>query len=646
MDIIGNGDLMEANKRRTGIGFKFNINRRLATEIFLVMGSFAAARALVFDAASPFALSYIAVFLFRGTKFYFAALFAALGIFTAFRTDFSVKYLLAIVILCAVNLLLSISPKMTQKMAAFSQALAAAVATVIAGFVIILLRGEGIFTMLINVLEGGLIFSLAFVLSKGMECLMPSKKRGILNNEEILSLLVVAGILMVGVSDVHIWLISLRHFAVALIVLLAAQSGGATVAAACGMLLGFLLNITGFEFIFFAVLLGVAGFAAGIVRKMGRGWQLAAFALAAFFAALYFDLELISWSSALSVTLSGAIFLILPKSFLSNIHVAVNPALNPSGEYLEKVREQVLNRIYDIAGGYRKLSKTFEERIAQKTPPAINEDKMVASAQKNVCANCHKFEACWVANSEQTWGFLNEIIAKGDKRGKLYMEDAPAPFMSTCLRPVDFMGNLGAALEIERVSREWQQKVVEAKGTIHQQFSGLSSVMYEFAIELDSILNFQKDAEDRILREFAKQNVEVDNLIVIENTLGKYEISLTRKGGRGQTKYAKHIGEVMSHALGRQMQLTEEKFLGRTVHLSYFEKQKFYIHSGVAKVNKELNSESGDSFSLIQLRDGRLIAALSDGMGSGSRAKDGSEATIELLEELMEKGFKKEIAIK
>jgi stage II sporulation protein E len=152
--------------------------------------------------------------------------------------------------------------------------------------------------------------------------------------------------------------------------------------------------------------------------------------------------------------------------------------------------------------------------------------------------------------------------------------------------------------------------------------------------------------EDRILREFAKEKVEVENLIVIENTLGKYEVSLTRKGRRGEAKYAKHIGELTSRALGRQMELLEERYSGRIVRLNYHEKQKFYINSGIAKVNKELATESGDSFSFIQLRDGRCIAALSDGMGSGAKAKEGSEAAIELLEELMEKGFKKEIAIK
>ncbi|MDR2166409.1 MAG: stage II sporulation protein E [Clostridiales bacterium] len=637
---------MEINKRKNESLINFKINRRAATEIFLVLGSFAAARALIFDAAAPFALAYIAPFLFRTNKFYAAAFLAAAGVFSAFRQEFSMKYLLALVILTAANLLVSLRPKTGREAASFVQAAAVGGAAVLAGFVLIFVRGQGIFEVLLNILEGGLIFALAIVLAKGMACITPAAKRGALGNEELMAVLVLASVLTIGISDIHIWLFSLRHVAAVLIVLLAAQSGGAAIGAVCGMMLGLLLNITGFEYIFFAVLLGIAGFAAGAARPAGRALSLAAFALAALFAALYFDLGLISWPAALSLALAGAIFLLLPKSFLLNIHINVNPALDSQEEYLEKVREQVLKRIYDIAGGYGKLAKTFEARIAAKSPTETCAEGLAKSVQEGLCRHCHKFTTCWDERAEDTRGFVAEIAAKGEKRGKLYMEDSPLGFSAMCMQVPEFMGYLGAELEFARMAKEWQQKVVETKSTIHQQFAGLSNVMYEFAVEISAILNFQKELEDRILREFAKEKVEVENLIVIENTLGKYEINLARRGRRGETKFAKHIGEVISRAVGRQMELLEERFAGRVVRLSYHEKQKFYIHSGIAKVNKELASESGDSFSLIQLRDGRCVAALSDGMGSGAKAREGSEAAIELLEELMEKGFKKDIAIK
>ncbi|MCL2170462.1 MAG: SpoIIE family protein phosphatase, partial [Defluviitaleaceae bacterium] len=634
---------MTKEKREPIIGFKFS--RRGVLEFLLVAGSFFAARALVFDAASPFALAYIGVFLFRGNKFYGAALLSAAGVLINFRPDFTVKYLLAILILCAVNLLVSLSPRGLRESAGLTQGLVVGISAIVAGAVILFIRGAfGVFDAGIVLLEGGLIFVLTLVMSQGVAALTPAVRRGVLTNEELLSILVIAGVITIGVADIHIWLFSLRHFAVALVVLLAAASSGGMLGAVTGMLFGLLLNITGFEYIFFAILLALGGFTAGAVRGAGRVASLTGFVVAAVLAALYFDPTLLSLQSLVSLGLAAGIFMALPKKFFQNINST--PAVSTQENYLEKVQEQVMKRVYDIAGGYSKLAKTFEGRIAAKTgkpPPS----KLLHNIQSSFCKNCHKFTACWDKHNEEMTGYFEEIRAKGEKRGKLYLEDAPLGFSSMCIMTPDFMGHLGASLELAKMEGKWQEKVVETKSTIHQQFAGLSSVMYEFAVELSAMMNFQKDMEDRILRELAKENEEVEGLIVIENTLGKYEVSLNRRGRRGESKIVAFLGEIIGRALGREMEMTDEKAVGRgNVRLTYGEKQRYYVHSGIAKINKQMADESGDSFSLIQLRDGRAIAALSDGMGSGSKAKEGSEATIELLEELLEKGFKKDIAIR
>jgi len=616
-------------------------------EFALLAGSFFAARAVVFGVASPFALVYIATFLFNGKKFYAAAFLSALGLFTNFSTQYSMQYLLAVVLMCVANLLMSLRPKTGQDWAALTQGLTASISLAISGFVLIILRGFDLYQIAVTILEGGLVFAMAIVASKAMTAIAPGyRRRGALTNEELMSALFLAAIVVVGMADIHLWLVSLRHVAAFLIILLASISGGAMVGAVSGMLLGFLLNITGFEYIFFAVLLGVSGLAGGLAKNHGKIPILIAFTAALTLAALYFDLTLFSWQSLASLTVAVAVFLALPKRFSTNISVNAGSANLPQTEYLERVREQVLGRVYNIAGGYGKLAKIFENRVEAKGVQVSTVDKLVKSAQEAVCLGCSRLDFCWKDRHGQSWAFMDEIVLKAQKRGKLHMEDAPKEFYNQCTNAPDYMAHLGSALEKDILSQEWQQKVVEAKSTIYHQFSGLSAVMYEFAVELSTILNFQKDLEDRILQEFAKEKVEVENLIVIENTLGKYEISLTHKGRRGEPKFAGRIGEIISQICGRQMELVEEKYAGRVVHLDFLEREKFYINSGIAKTNKGGLAQSGDSFSLVQLRDGRLIAALSDGMGSGERAKEGSEAAIELLEELMEKGFKKDIAIK
>ncbi|MDR2183914.1 MAG: stage II sporulation protein E [Clostridiales bacterium] len=635
---------MHIEKDKEARPLKLNFGRGAVVDFLLLAGSFLAARALVFDAASPFALAYISAFLFRGNKFYAAALFASLGIITSFRADFSMKYLLAIILLCLANLFLSLRPKFA---APFIQAAAVAFAAVLSGIVLLFMRGQGVYYFAVNLLEGALIFALAVVLSKGIACVAPRAKRRALSNEELVALTALAGVLAVGAADVFIWEFSLRHFFAILIVLLSAQSGGAAIGAVCGVFLGFLLNITGFEYIFFAVLLSVAGFAAGSARNYGRAASILAFLGAGALCALYFDLTLLSWGMLISAIAASAAYYFLPKDLLLNIHTVVNPALGDSDEYAVKVKRRVVGRVHDFAAGYGRLAAMFNGRITRPKTPALRPAALAEAMKTQFCAKCHRRGDCWGERSGEMAEYIRQLAAKSEKAGKIEIEDAPFGLSGTCIAPVDFVRALWAQIGRQHVAKDLRHRLTEARTLVAQQFSGLSLVMYEFASELDATLNFRKELENKVITELEKLRIEVENVIVIENKRGKCEVSLSLNARRrADARRSREIGAALSHVVGRRMELVEERFEGRMVRMEFFERHKFYVHSGVAKAAKGPVEQSGDSFCVVQLKDGRCVAALSDGMGSGGRAKDESETAIELLEELMERGFEQEIALR
>lgn len=65
-----------------------------------------------------------------------------------------------------------------------------------------------------------------------------------------------------------------------------------------------------------------------------------------------------------------------------------------------------------------------------------------------------------------------------------------------------------------------------------------------------------------------------------------------------------------------------------------------------ASVRIRAGSEvSGDSHTFMELKRGKYMLALSDGMGSGGRAKAESAASVELFEDFMEAGFNRELAL-
>jgi len=66
------------------------------------------------------------------------------------------------------------------------------------------------------------------------------------------------------------------------------------------------------------------------------------------------------------------------------------------------------------------------------------------------------------------------------------------------------------------------------------------------------------------------------------------------------------------------------------------------VSSTATKNNSEV---SGDSFVQTKLRDGKYMMAISDGMGSGPRAKKSSSTVIKMLKRLLTTGFDKDVSI-
>jgi stage II sporulation protein E len=79
---------------------------------------------------------------------------------------------------------------------------------------------------------------------------------------------------------------------------------------------------------------------------------------------------------------------------------------------------------------------------------------------------------------------------------------------------------------------------------------------------------------------------------------------------------------------------------GRKVNAAY------HVELGVAQAAKNDHDVSGDYYSYLELRDGRQVFILSDGMGSGGKACRESQATVQLVEQLLLAGFRRQPVIR
>ena len=82
------------------------------------------------------------------------------------------------------------------------------------------------------------------------------------------------------------------------------------------------------------------------------------------------------------------------------------------------------------------------------------------------------------------------------------------------------------------------------------------------------------------------------------------------------------------------------------IYISFVPLGTYRASFGYAQRAKNGERVSGDSFNVICANSSGAVMALSDGMGSGERAKEESLAVINMLEKFLHAGFPVENAVK
>lgn len=74
--------------------------------------------------------------------------------------------------------------------------------------------------------------------------------------------------------------------------------------------------------------------------------------------------------------------------------------------------------------------------------------------------------------------------------------------------------------------------------------------------------------------------------------------------------------------------------------------EPYTLELGIARIKKYNSTISGDSNTIIKLKDGKILVAVSDGMGSGDVAARNSKKVVLNLEKLLNTGFEEDRAVK
>lgn len=306
-------------------------------------------------------------------------------------------------------------------------------------------------------------------------------------------------------------------------------------------------------------------------------------------------------------------------------------------------------RMERYANSFQRLANTFYSMPYRKEHLSSGEmDEIINRMRQELCQSCSKADSCWRLCYHLTYQQAYDLIGVMEDGDADRMNQAQGDWMLHCINGARYLEQLRQLFFRSRQALVWSNKLIENRLAVAEQLNEVAHIMQKTAEDIYSISTVPENLEEQVRKVLRRQHVIVKKMWMLEKPSDKIQIFITMRARTGQCVTLHEIARQLSKICGTEMTAVRE---GRTIlngeymTVLFMEEVNYRVLYGVARVTKENEKISGDSYACTD-GDGRFVMCLSDGMGSGLDANRESEAVVELLEQFLTSGFTKETAAK
>jgi len=224
----------------------------------------------------------------------------------------------------------------------------------------------------------------------------------------------------------------------------------------------------------------------------------------------------------------------------------------------------------------------------------------------------------------------------------LLPEDFPPYFRDRCVYLHEYTEVVNGELRLRAYRQRMQETLQENRTVLWQQYADFAQVLTNVSHELDSGYGADPLAEQRLIRYLRTVGVEADAAVFREST-GRLRVTIDSRYLRPLLELPDYLDK-LSAALGVRLCMPEDSARGDSLLL--LEGEPLAVSVGIASMRKKGEAVSGDRGTYFKTDAGQLCVILSDGMGCGESAADGSIGTVGMLEEFLRSGVSPALAMK
>lgn len=503
--------------------------------------------------------------------------------------------------------------------------------------------------LLLCALEGVIAFCCVYLFHKGTQWMLESKHNCIPDNEQLISTALMFAAVIYSLQGIELWDHSIGFIVGGFITVLFAYKYGAAYGAVQGTICGVVLGIVEQQ-PYMTILMCILGVGIGAMRNMGRILSMIVFLTLLFGTRIYATTYVLQQEQIEGLIVVALLFLCLPPSLVQRVDAVVSH-LERNGRFAKENIEAITqHKLQEFSKSFYQLSKTFRDITQKRTSLSkIGVATILEDMSTQVCTNCEKCDLCWKQNYKETYQTFQSFLNVIEDTGSSDSVTIPYEFQKRCDHVVYLMNEGVRIFETEKLNYAWQNRLAESREAIAGQLDEVACIIDEFSSDLYRTSMVSDEIETGLKTILKANRLNVSQLVVLERKDQKKQVYMIAKAGKGQCITSKEVAGIIGSVMNLPMKPTEatKNVISKTYDtFAFVEDTTFKALTGSARITKQGEKISGDSFSILNLENGQMILSLSDGMGTGVNANEESESVIELLEQFMEAGFKEESAIR
>lgn len=619
---------------------------------FLLVGmAFLLGRAVILESLMPFAIAYFAVIYFmRRDIYHWVAISLVAGSWLAadpapmwIAMEIAVFFLFVRGLEAYEKAELSIAPIIV-----FTATLLVQLFSVFIGDTL------SWYNFMLVVVEAALGFVLTLVFIQAIPVLTMTKKSATLKNEEIICLMILLASVMTGAVGWLVYGLSAEHVMSRYMLLLFALAGGAPLGASVGVVAGLILSLADFGAVVQMSLLAFAGLLAGLLREGGKMATAFGMLLGTSILSIYVGSQADVMSSTWESVAAATLLMMTPRGIIRTISRYVpgtNEHAKSQHEYAKRVREVTADRVSQYSEVFKQLSRSFGQ-LTKTVTEVKREDEinhfMNAVAERS-CASCHRQNACWEDKFFHTYKMMTDMMEVVEQDRIPSSKEIPRAWSAHCVKSSQVLMDMRQQYELYQNNMHWKKQIYDSRQLVADQLQGVSQVMEDLAKEIKREGQTLHLQEEQIREAVEGLGLSIQGIDIVSLEEGNVDIEVYHTFGRGYDECRKIIAPLLSDILGEHIAVKSEHpptTSGEPTLVAFCSAKQYEIETGIAGAAKGGDLLSGDSFSMVELGNGKYAVAISDGMGNGERARQESSAALSILQQLLQSGMDEKLAVK